>query len=129
VVDRRRQRATKRRIKRGRLNRRYGGKLVWAGLALIALAIAFLVLNHFVLTRGESTITVEKRRIDVAQNRTRYRVFDQGGKAYWVRGRDRAELYSSLEPGQTFRCKVRGMDVEIPLFWDLLAEVTSCRSV
>ena len=129
MVDRRRQRATKRRIKRGRLNRRYGGKLFWAGLALVPLAIAFLVLNHFVLSRGETTITVEKRRLDVAQQRTRYRVFDEGGKTYWVRGGDRAELYSELEPGQTFRCKVRGMDVEIPLFWDLLAEVTSCKRV
>lgn len=127
MVDRRRQRATKRRIKRARLNRRYGAKLVWAALALVPLLIGFLLLNHFVLSRGETTITVEKRRLDVAQNRTRYRVFDVGGKAYWVVGGNRVKLYNALEPGQRFRCRVRGMDLEIPLFWDLLAEVTDCR--
>ncbi len=129
MVDRRRQRATKRRIKRGRFERRHGSKVAWVAVALVALLVGLVVLNHFVLTRGEATITVEKRRLDVAQNRTRYRVFDQGGKAYWVVGRDRVETYSALQPGRRFRCQVRGMDLAIPLFWDLVPEVTDCEPV
>lgn len=126
TVDRRRQRATKRRIKRQRLNRRYGRVAFWAAVALVPLAIAAFYLNHYVLTRGEVTITVDAMRQDVAQNHTRYRVIDQTGKSYWLEGGDRFELYTGLRRGVRYRCRVRGMDLEIPLFWDWAPEITRC---
>jgi hypothetical protein len=126
LIDKKRQRATKRRLKRARHNRRFGGIYFWAAVAVIPLAIAVFYLNHYVFSKTETDITVADTRSYRVNNDTRFEVRDESGKLYHVQGFNRGREYAALRRGQTYRCKVRGIDQELPLWWDFHAEITDC---
>ena len=131
TVDRARQRQTKRRIQRARFAREHpwvGALVFWGGIALITLAFALIALNHYVLTRGTVTLTVGETLSYVSNGDPHYTVRDSGGKLYYVEGFRRARVHSELVEGRRYRCKVRGIDQELPLLPDFHAEITSCEA-
>ena len=128
AVDRKRQARTKRRLKRERRMRGPLGTVVfWSAIAIVPLIIAAFYLNHYVLSRGEVDLTVADTRSYVANRQTRYEVRDQDGKLYNVQGLRAGREYNRLREGARYRCKVRGIDQKLPIWWDFHAEITSCR--
>jgi hypothetical protein len=129
-VDRERQEQTKRRLRRAqwrRRHRRSGDVLFWGAVALIPLAIAAFYLNHYVFSRGTVSLTVAETRSYVSNREPHYTVHDADGKLYYVEGFHRARVHAGLVEGERYRCKVRGIDQELPLLPDFHAEITSCR--
>jgi hypothetical protein len=125
-IDRRRQAETKRRLRRARLGRRYGRFLVWGATGAVGLLVGLIALNHFVLTRDTVELTIGETRQTRVDREVRYSVEDADGTTYDVRGLRAARTFHSLREGERYRCRVRGMAVEVPLFWDLHREITNC---